>query len=420
MRAWSRRIANDYPAVRGAVLRDALATGSPAVRRHAVKLLGLDPVPDLSTQLVDVALNDSDESVRRAASVSLARLDVGDTFDALVKALSVPSTRASALDALARIRIAADGLVSAPVFEQRFTRLRGVDLRRIRHRAWGRRLIENAIVLAFVFIPAATLAAVAAASFKWLPSAFNWSVTQATGSFAMGIFQGATAGIIWAGLIDVAIAFYHVVFGNEHRPKSMLRPFGAIIAGAIGGLISSAIIIFLVIGVFDPRALEQMGWLIRRSDAPSVRFGGEFFADIFLRTRFGWVDLITGTGLGIATALATNAMRASSRWTEFLGRERHMTGANDAIQAGREITALALPKAWLLPAVMCVAAAVAFNVPVFHADPTTKATSVDLVQGLIGDGATQVIGAFWGMVGMGVGLVVMRSGYHLEPRKNQV
>jgi hypothetical protein len=421
MLAWSRRIAQDYPAVRTNVLEDALAQGSPDVRRHAVELLGHDPVPELSGQLVEVALADGDESVRRAAGVSLGRLDQGSTFDALVDALSTSSSRASAIDVLARIRITADGAVSAPVFEQRFLGLPGSDRRRIRRRAWVRRLEENAVVLAFVFVPAATLAACAAASFKWLPSAFNWSVTQATDSFAMGIFQGVTAGIIWAGLINAGIAFYYVVFGNEHRRKSLVRPFGALVAGAVSGLISSAIIVFLVIGVFDIRALEPMGWLRSIPGvSPPVRFSAEFFADIFIRTRFGLVDLIIGTGLGIGTALATNGIRASPQWTTFLDRERRMTSGHDAIQAARGICRMTFPKAWPVPAVMCIAAVLAFMVPVTDANATTKANPVKLAQGLVGDCATQVIGAIWGLVGMGLGLVVMRSGYHLEPRKNQV
>ena len=409
VRAWSRRVGKDFPAVRDAVLRDALSTGSAEVRRHAVTLLGTEPIDELTQGLVAVALNDEDESVRWCASLSLARLDRADLFAAVIAALDSVSTRGRASRALVRILIAAQTVVTAATFEQCFARMRPAHRATIRRGAWTQRLRENVAVLAFVFVPAATLAASAAAAFKWLPSVWNWSVTQATPSAPMGIFQGLTAGVIWAGLITVGIAMYHTVFGNEHNARSLIRPIGAIAAGAVSGVISSALVVFLVIGVFDATPLTTMGWL---RDGP-------FLYDIFARTRFGWVDIITGTALGIGMALATNALRASPAWQDFLNRERTMAGLDDAVRAIRELAWIALPKFWPVPLMMLVGGVLAFTVPDLRPADGTKANAADLVKGLFGDGATQVIGAFWGIVGMSFGLVVMRSGFRIEPRDDR-
>jgi hypothetical protein len=412
MHEWSRRIGRDFPAVRDAVLRDALATGAAEVRRNAVTLLGIDPVEALSPLLVEVALHSDDETVAWCASVSLARLDRAHLFASLAGDLDKPSTRARAIHALARILIAAETAVCAPSFEQSFARVSRAHRVAIRRRAWTQRLRQSITVLAFVFVPAATLAACAAAAFKWLPSLAGWSVTQATPSAPMGIFQGLTAGVIWAGGITLGIAIYHAVFGNEHKRRSLFRPFGAIAAGAISGFISSALVVLLVIGVFAAAPLNDMGWLTSETVS-----GTAFFRDIFATTRFGWVDIITGTGLGIGMALATNALRASPEWVEFLHRERRMTGPDDVVLAIREIARLVWPGFWPVPGVMLLAATVAFTVPDFEAQ--NKFSPQDLGQGLFGDGATQVIGAFWGIVGMSLGLIVMRSGFRIDPRADR-
>jgi hypothetical protein len=38
--------------------------------------------------------------------------------------------------------------------------------------------------------------------------------------------------------------------------------------------------------------------------------------------------------------------------------------------------------------------------------------------GIAGDGATQAIGGFFAIVGMGLGIVIMRYGVRVEPRRN--
>jgi hypothetical protein len=98
-----------------------------------------------------------------------------------------------------------------------------------------------------------------------------------------------------------------------------------------------------------------------------------------------------------------------------------MTGFDQARQTAREIARIALPRAWPLPVVMAITAYIAFLVP--DLDPLSsqpKVTALALSEGLFADCMTQTIGAFFAIVGMALGIVIMRSGFQTAPRRNQV
>jgi DNA-binding winged helix-turn-helix (wHTH) protein len=67
----------------------------------------------------------------------------------------------------------------------------------------------------------AFFAAVSAALFKSLPGAFGWALTQASASAGMGAFQGATAGVVWAGLIILGLTLYDFRRSSKHASKSL-------------------------------------------------------------------------------------------------------------------------------------------------------------------------------------------------------
>jgi len=236
MREWSDRLRQDYPALRVGVLRNAMACNSPMVRRNAAGLLGQTPVDDLLNDLVDLALVDDDLSVRHAAAVSLARLDRPQLYETLTAKLKQPATKSAASEALSRIRIVTDRSARSSSFENSFCRLRRAEREVIRRNARRIRFREGLIAFPFLVVPAAFLAATAAATFKWLPGMAGWALTQASHGAkgaAMGAFHGAIAGVVWAGLIVLGLTFYYVVFGREQSTKSLLRPFAALGVGAV-------------------------------------------------------------------------------------------------------------------------------------------------------------------------------------------
>lgn len=418
MYRWSRRLRKDYPEVRLKVLSDALRAGPPEARRHAAELLGLkrdqDVADDLVAILARLAQLDDDSSVRRAAAVTLAQLDRQKVYDDLVRGLHNPKTRAAAEAALSQIRVAADQRVKAPVFEVRFSSFGWAQRGRIRRRAWAQRLREELPALPFIVIPAALFAAVSAAAFKWLPGLFRWALTQGTPSAGMGAFQGAAAGFIWAGFIVLGLTVYNVAFGREYVRKSYLRPFSAIIIGAACGFVSSMVVIWMVIGVFEMQSLVEIGWV---SHKDVIRFSPEFWHYLFIETRYGWPYLITGTGLGVGMALTTNGLLASGQWLAFLKKQKQLAGFKQTVILLRGITRILVRHAWPLPVVLLLAGLLAYSVPeVVQSKENLRLGKGYLAEGLIGDCLTQAIGAFFGIVGMGFGIVCVTWGIRLEPR----
>jgi len=398
------------------VLKDAIGASSLAVRRNVAALLGSEPASERLHDLVELAVSDQNEAVRRAAAVSLTKLDRPELYAEVVEGLHKPASYDGALKALSRIRIAADGSVPAHSFEASFSRLDRSERGRIRRSAQMMRLKEGLPILAFAVVPAVILASISAAGFKWLPATFNWALCQANPSPAMGVFHGLTAGVLWAGLIVLGLSVYRVVFGRDQDRGSYLKPFAAISVGGVCGFVASLLVILIIVSVYEITSLQVMGWLTEDISS-SDRFAGIFWRDLFVETRFGWPYLITGTGLGVGMALMTNALHASRRWAEFLKQQTRLTGAKQTVRLIRGITRVALFYAWPLPVMLIVAGVLAFAVPSVPHEYPSKASSEFLVLGLIGDCATKAIGAFFAIVGMGLGLVVMRYGVHAEARK---
>jgi conflict system STAND superfamily ATPase/TIR domain-containing protein len=408
MGPWAARIRRDYPAVHRAVVAEALGTPADRVRRNAARLLAIDPVPELGEALVRLALSDPDESVRRAAAVSLARLDDAELHRTLFRKLDDPSTRADAQTALAHTRIAADQLVPAPIFDALFGQLPGPRRAPVQRQARAVRLREGLPLVPIMVVPAALLAAVAAAAYKWLPGMLHFALTQTPDDgAAAGLFHGLIAGMLWAGSIAFGLALYHTVFAREFAPRSYLRPAGALVMGCVIGFLGSVLVVLTIVSVYRIDSLVAMRWLLQRE----ATYSRAFWLDLFVYTRLGWAHLITGTGLGLAMAIMTNALRASPQWSEFVARQTSINGIAHALAIVKDLTRIAISRAWPLPAVVAVFAALAYLV----ADRSRGSDWI--VKGLIGDCTTQAIGAFFGIVGMGLGILVIRCGIHVDPRR---
>jgi hypothetical protein len=125
-------------------------------------------------------------------------------------------------------------------------------------------------------------------------------------------------------------------------------------------------------------------------------------------------------------ALVTNALWAAPEWRALLGAGGGgLTGMAEAAKIVRQLLRIVAPYAWLLPVSVGLAALGAYFVPdlavvaALH-DPTVKSTPRDLIHGLVGDCMTQVIGAYFGIAGMGLGILTMRRGLAIEPRSGNV
>src|SRR5882724_1268699 len=408
MGEWAARIRRDYPEVHRAVVTDALGAPADGVRRNVARLLGIDPVAELGEALMRLALSDPDESVRRAAAVSLARLDDAELHKAMFGKLEDPNTRGDARTALAHTRIAADQVVHAPVFDALFAQLPRPQRAPVQRQARALRLREGLPLVPIMVVPAALLAGVTAAAYKWFPGMLHFALTQTPeDGAAAGLFHGLTAGMIWAGSITLGLALYHTVFAREFAPRSYLQPAGALVMGCLIGFLGSALVVFTILSVYRIDSLVAMRWIPQRE----ATYSRAFWLDLFVHRRLGWAHLITGTGLGQAMAIMTNALRASPRWAEFVARQTTINGIAHALAIVKDLVRIAITRAWPLPAVLTVAGTLAYLV----ADHSRGRDWI--AKGLIGDCTTQAVGAFFGIVGMGLGILVIRCGIHVDPRR---
>lgn len=419
MQEASTHLRANYPEVRIRVLKDSLQTASnETARRNAVVLLGPEQEPALAEDLVRLALSDPEENVRRAAALTLAQWDDSELYARLEGQLKQPRTHASAIRALAGIRIAADRWIRAPAFDRCFAQLSGSTQQQIRRKAWGLRLRDGIPVLPFIFIPAALFAAIVAGVLKTIPGAFDWGFVQTQASAPMAFFHGLIGGVMWAGAISSGLSLYRLVFGRDLIPGSYWKPAGALGVGALIGLISSILVVLCIASVYSDPALRTMGWIQKWTKNDSR----PFLDDLFYNTGFGWCHLITGVGIGIGMALMTNGLQASGKWTEFLHRQARLTNLKQARELIWGLMKLALPYSWPLPLVIGVAAIAASFVPVRVEQPKepeerTKANTTQIVQGLTVDCGIQIVGAYFAVVGMGFGIVILRYGLNVEARR---
>ena len=420
---WSQKLYKEYPPrVRLEILGEALTSELADVRRHTAELLGRDPVVELLPELARLATEDGDVGVRRAAAESLARLDgerdggelTAKLFDEVIGKLRVTEYQANAEAALSHICIAANRRGRAPVFEDRFRKVRRLRRVKIRGRAFALQLWEGLPILLCIVIPAGFFAAASAGVFKLFPSFFGWALTQDTTNPGPGAFQGLTAGVIWAGLIVLGLTLYYIISEREHDPRPYRSQTYAILVGAASGFIGSSIIVLVVAAVFSGLVLEQIGWVMPGRD----RFSLEFWLDPFVNTRYALPYLITGSGLGVGMALTTNRLRTSKPWLDFKEGQAQLTTFKQLCEVVWDIMKILWRHFWPVPVMLLLTGGLACLVPeVMPEGNRIRSGVMGLATGLAGDCATQAVGAYFGIVGMGLGIVIVRWGFNLKPRK---
>jgi HEAT repeats len=440
-REWSKTLAQKHPQLRIDVLREALKSDRQEVRRNASILLGADPVNDLLPELVRLAIDDDDAEVQEAAAESLAGLDTTKLdpeitktlFDGVISKLQDPESQSRAEAALSRISIGAYRLRNGPIVKACFRNVSRMRRVRIRARAVRLQLWEALPILLCIVIPAGAFAAFSAAFYKMLPSLFGWALAQKEANAGPGFYQGFSAGVIWAGLIVLGLTVYYIISAREHHSNSNRSLLQATVTGTASGLLGSLIIILVIGAVFDQKVLENIGWIL----PGRARFSRDFLKDLFWTTRFAWPYLITGGGLGMGMAITIHRLRTDSEWNDFKKRQPALTTfkqTHEAIRGIMEI--LNKPKNfWPLPTLLLLAGLAAFFVPAVQPRQAVnfnevkvpceiqgvvniRAGRIGLLQGLIGDVTTQAVGAYFGIVGMGLGIVMVKGGLNLRARPN--
>jgi len=413
-------------------------------RMNAVLLLGRSPEEPLQTELVRLVTHDPCASVRRAAASSLVQLNKPEYFDQLKDALQ-GSARSSVFRAMAHLRAAVDLVEQKSRYDDVFSGLSSRERARIIAQARRQRLERGWPTLFLALIPALALSSLFSAFFKCVPGFFNFALTQGQASFPAAFFQSVIACVFWGGIITFFIMLHKVVYRSEQGCKSILQPWSALVAGMIGGFVSSALLLVVVTLVCDARSTIDLGWTV--SDWHKDWNG--FWQDVLWNTRGVWSYMIMGPALGISMAMMANGVWASPTWKQLAQKESVLTGQR-AIQLVWPLSKLVLPFTWILPVCMLLADVLAFYL-VRHAPavlgnglhnfphPVTytnlsnalldgrstdaatvlawKMSSWGEGTGILFDSITQAVGGFFCVVGMALALIAIQHGIRIEPRK---
>ncbi len=114
----------------------------------------------------------------------------------------------------------------------------------------------------------------------------------------------------------------------------------------------------------------------------------------------------------------TNGLQASGEWATFLKQQTRLTSLKQTMQVIGRIIALAWRYAWPIPIMVGFAGLLTFGLIHPPAD-TARSTAHMLALGIAGDCATEAVGGFFSVVGLGLGLVIMRHGLQLQAREEE-
>jgi hypothetical protein len=163
------------------------------------------------------------------------------------------------------------------------------------------------------------------------------------------------------------------------------------------------------------KSLVEIGWIMPERG----RFSLEFLQDLSINTRFALPYLITGASLGVGMAMTKNGLLASKDWSEFIEKQRKLTEVKQTLIVLRGIASILMRYAWPLLFMQALGGMLAFFVPEAGSGANNlRAGTRGLATGLFSDCAIQALGAFFGLVGMGLSMVIDRWGIDLKRRRN--
>ena len=442
-------------------LQQALQSTSATIRRNACLLLGRLPVDENSDLLAEQLINDDDALVRRKAAESMLRLDSEDVYQKLLEESFTPNKTRSAMAGLTRLLALADLSIEAQTFDRWYSRQPKSKRAQVRVASWVLRLRES---LAYFFVITCTgtaLGVTAAMLWKALPGGLNWAYGQEIPSISTALFHGAAAGVLILVPTIAGLTFYRMVLGREHGTFHSFRPFGSIVAGVLFGLIGGLAMTSAVAGVFSTNALYIMGWMEDRY-MPSI---GNFLYQLFWVNCAGIPFTLNGVGTGVGMAVLSNRMRGVKQWKNFLDEQEpgSLTDFKKARNVLWTIIRIAFPYSWRIAICLAVTTTLGLFIleqrghapmpPSLHeclfggmepepamatgrsgnakaeAKPANegrqdweekirmwKRSMPGRCIGIGFDAGAKMLAAFFGVIGIGFGIVILRSGVSIEAR----
>ena len=395
--AWVGRLKAQVPRLLEAMLLSASRHQSAAVRRNAAVALAQADLAAMDTELVRLALEDSDTEVRKQAASAIAHANRASLMTPVVAQLTGPLRRRT-LIAFARMRdegvadIGAAGLAHAwrtIGLWDRFLAILALGAVRLRQR-WPIILYIGTVggLLAGLYCG---LARVPPATFSLTITNLGDSLGKAAGS---ALFQGMAGGIVWGGFTSAWIALGWILVRRPGRRWMNNRYSVNLLFGIIGGTFGGIGVFSEIFFVFEPSALLKLHWI------PSLQ------ADSLRDCIAGGYCLFhpaLGPGYGAGIALGLAALHGSARWREFL--EPH-------IQAGKIVQ-------WRRTARRIVALSIVYSIA---SGPLLLLSGLMFVAfkgfplyPVLGETATIYIGNIGTVAGILLAQLIMRVGFVIPP-----
>jgi len=437
----SEDLKRHHPAIWDETLRRALAAESEDLRRNTARLLRGTYAAEFQEPLIQLLMKDESEKVKLAAAQALVSIDGEAAFDRILREHSAPGAARLPADvraALARLVSVSDMEEKRPRFADWFARLPRRQAAPVQSLSHLVRLRGSVHIFLFVLAPSIMFAMAGAAAIKWLPSLFNYSAVQASASAIRGIFAAASAGFLIGGGTVFGLTIYRMVIGREYGRLSIFRPFPALLYGGISAFVAGVVCVILIARVFTDQALVQIGWTTQSKPVHVWRL----LQELFVTNRCGYAFPVTCAGLGLGMAMMTNGLRASRDWPEFLDTQDAVTSLTQAIEVTRGIVKLTLSYAWPIVVLTPLFAAIGLAImqgtdpKAWHMTANSareiflggmneitiirwKTSLEGRALGLFGEVLSKVLGGYLAIVGMGLGIVMLRHGVRVDPQRTQ-
>lgn len=388
------QIGKKFPDVAAEVLQDASRYKFDSnVRRHAARALGRFPLDEREDLLVNLALNDPDESVQKAAASSQAGLENVDYLERLFALLDEPATRARALKALALIHDAASARVMSR-FEELRKQLPLESRLRLRAKLisvrW--RNARTRILLALLITLISTILVTAPP--RALLATFGLTVTQlARMGLFEGAFQGVAGAIPWSLFIGGSLLWWWFV-GERRRPW---QGRSSAVVGALGGLVGGIVNTFSLLLVYGHNSLAMMQWIPTKESSQ---------LEALTATGLALTMPLYGTLVGLGVGQA--ARRMLPRWRGSATRRKRASEHSEVQRMLASTAYETLIHSWLflLPLLAAAVAFRAFLTGMPH-------QPVGYSQKLFGEALSLYFGGVGCLIGLFFGLHILRKGLHI-------
>jgi len=385
-----------------ATLLDAVRyTPDSNVRRHAALALEFFPFEQREDLLLDIALNDPDESVQNAAASVLAKLENANYLERLFGLLDVPASRPNALKVLAWVHDAAPtngGLR----FEEGRKQLSLSSRLRLRATVTGIRWKDARwrILVALLITLVSTILVTVPP--RALLATFGLTITQfAPMGLFEGAFQGVAGAIIWSLCIGGSLLCWWFV-GERQRPRQ--GRFSTVV-GALGGLAGGVVNTFALVLVYGQSTLAEMRWIPTKESSQL-----EALTETGLALAMPFYGMFVGLGVGLAARRMRQRRRRSVPEQKSTSVPEQKS-ANDPSEMRGMFTSTAkqtLIYGWfiLTPLVVAAVAFSAFLAAVPH-QPAGYSPK------LFGEALSLYFGGIGLIIGLFIGLHILRKGLEI-------